>query len=535
MRSARQIRGLGLALLPAALVLAPLAYLLALVLEAGPGTLVTAIGRAGPLELLANVGLLAAGTTAWALLLAAPLAWLGTRSDLRGARVVQWLAPLPLAIPPYVGAIVYASLLAPGGLVDTFLGGFSGGPSRAISGLLPIYSLGGGIFVLGLFTYPYLFLLLRAALLRLDPALEEAARSLGQGPWQSFLQVTLPAARPALLGGGLLVFLYAVVDFGVVSLLRVRTFTTVIYNYLLAGFSLAAAAGLSLVLVGIVALLLFLQQRTLGAGRYSQRGTRSGTSPRVRLGSWRWLGWAYLLLVLTLSLGVPLAVLAWQVARLGSPAEIAAFLGSQFGYLRNTLIVAVGGTTLALAAATALAWLASRVAGATLAGAFLQAGYAIPGTVLGLALVGLYLRATPWLYGTPLALAIAYFILYAAPAYQGARAALAQVPPSLEEAARALGRSPLQAFREVVVPLVRPGLAGAWLLSFILSVRELAATLILRPPGFDTLAVRIWVHMMDVGPDPRGAAVALLLVAAIAVTWLLLLIVRPPHTPMAFT
>jgi iron(III) transport system permease protein len=151
-----------------------------------------------------------------------------------------------------------------------------------------------------------------------------------------------------------------------------------------------------------------------------------------------------------------------------------------------------------------------------------QVGYAIPGTVLGLGMVGFFQASLPWLYGTPIVLILGYLALFVTPAIQGTGAALAQISPSLEEAARGLGRGPVATFRQVTFPLVRPGLVAAWVLVFVLCMRELAATLILRPPGFDTLPVRIWIHTMDVGPVPTAALLALVLVAIVAAPWLTL-------------
>jgi iron(III) transport system permease protein len=340
-----------------------------------------------------------------------------------------------------------------------------------------------------------------------------------------FLRVTLPLLRPALQAGGFLVFLYAWVDFGVVSLLRVRTFTTLIYTQLLAGFDLPQAAGSALALLSIVWLLLLLQRWSLGGARYVQVSGQSAVAPRVALGRWKGPALVYLLFSVALTLAIPLTVLAAQVTRLDTSTAIS-FLNAQWPFLRNTLVVGASGATLAVAVAVVAAWVQWR-RGEALPGVLLQSGYAIPGTVLGLSLVGLSLALAPGLYGTPALLAVAYLVLFAGPAQQAARAALSQISPSMEDAARALGRTSLGAAREVIFPLAWPGLVGAWMMAFILAVREIAATLVLRPPGFDTLPVRIWVHTMDVGTDPRASLVALLLIGLVSVSWLVVLLVRP--------
>ncbi|MDP9379703.1 MAG: iron ABC transporter permease [Chloroflexota bacterium] len=518
-------------LLLSAPVILPLLYLVWLALQASLPSLWEGLMRAHAGRLILRVALMASGATLLATLIGAPWAWLAARTDVPGGRFFGWLGPLPLAIPPYVGALVYIILLGKGGLLHETVADLLGRGKFQLDYPNFIYGPAGAAFVLGLFGSPYVFLNVHGALQRMDPALEDAARSLGQSPPGVFRRVTLPLLRPALLAGALLVFVYAWVDFGVVSLMRARTFTTVVRTYLLAGFSLPAAAGLSLLLVAIVWCVLLVQHRALGGARYTQAGTgRTHTPRRTPLGWWRWAAFAYLLLAVTLTLGLPLGVLVLQVSKLSLP-ELGTFLLEQREYVWNSLQVALVGSLAALALAGLVGWQGWRrrdTAGAV-AGAVLQAGYAVPGTVLGLSLVGLSLALVPQLYRTPVALlGFAYVVLFAAPTLQGVRAALAQVPPSMEEAVRALGRGPITAAVRVVGPLAWPGIAASWLLTFILCMRELSATIILRPAGFDTLPVRIWTHTMDVGADPRASVVALLLVVFVGIPWLVLLSTRGP-------
>jgi iron(III) transport system permease protein len=284
----------------------------------------------------------------------------------------------------------------------------------------------------------------------------------------------------------------------------------------------------------LVYLLLVGQGWLTGHARYVQVGGRLAAGedrPRLVLGTWRLLALAYLGLAVALTLAVPLGVLIARLLLL-EPVIALAFVREQLPYLRNSLAVAVAGASLATMLALATGWSQWR-RGEDWPGQVLQAGYAIPGTVLGLSLVGLSLGLVPLLYGTPALLAVAYLVLFAGPAHQAVQAALSQISTAMEEAARALGRTPFGAAREVVLPLAWPGLAGAWLIAFILSVRELAASLILRPPGFDTLPVRIWVHTMDVGADPRAAAVALLLIGVVGLSWLLVLLLRPRQATLS--
>ncbi|MBI2554893.1 MAG: iron ABC transporter permease, partial [Candidatus Rokubacteria bacterium] len=462
--------------------------------------------RARALELpkvVGQVALLATLATAWAGGLAVPLAWLTVRTDLPGRRLMHWLAPLPLAIPPYIGAIVYQILLPPGGL---------------------LYSLWGAAWVLGLFTYPHLYLLVSAALERTNPSLEEAARGAGLTPRQVLVRVTLPLLRPALLAGGLMIFLYGWADFGVVSLLRVRTLTTIIYDYIQGTLDWALPAALSVLLTAITICVLLLQLRILGRAGYAQIVSGAKPPPTVALGIWRWPAFGYAAGVLTLSLLLPLGLLGFQASRLSAPAAVAFALG-QWPYFVNSVWTAVTGASLALVIALGVGWLEGRRLTRPVSGLF-QIGYAIPGTVLGLGMAGFVHATLPWIYATPLMLIVAYLVLYITPACQAVKAALAQLHPSLEEAARSLGRRPLATFWSVTLPLIKPGFMGGWILVFVLSMRELAATLIVRPPGFDTVPVRIWIYAMDVGPEPQAAALALALVLTIALPWLALLSLR---------
>ena len=500
--SLRVPSGIGVLLGLAAVVaiLGPLGFLAWKgLIEEGIAPLSRLAGQINLLLVVGQVTLLATLTTLWAMVFGVPLAFVTTRTDLPFRDVIRWLAPLPLAIPPYIGALVYQILVG-----------------------RPMYGLWGAAFVLGLFTYPYVYLLVSGALERSNPALEEAARAAGLGPRQIAYRVTLPLLRPALLASGLMVFLYGWADFGVVSLLRVRTLTTIIYDYVQGTMDWALPAGLSVLLSGITMLILFFQVSALGQGAYTQISSATRPSRPLPLGRWRALSLGYTAFVLALALILPLGVLIGQAARLGSGA-IGIFLADQSPYVLNSLWTAMAGATLALLTALAVAWLEER--GKQGWGIFhlFQVGYAIPGTVLGLGMLGFFHATVPGLYATPLILVLGYLILYITPACQATRAALAQLHPSLEEVARGLGKRPVPIFFRITLPLIRPGLISGWLLVFILSARELAATLILRPAGFDTVPVRIWIYTMDVGPEPRAAILALALVALIALPWLIFL------------
>jgi iron(III) transport system permease protein len=521
----RQLFGLSLFLVAGVMVLGPLFFLIAQGAGEGMRGLWVRVMEVSLPSILLQVFFLALSTTVLALLFAVPLAWLVVRSDLPAKALFRWLAPLPLAIPPYIGAMVYQILLSPGGLVDTLVAGLLGRGASEVH-LANIYTLLGAAWVLSLFTYPYIYLLVSASLERVNPSLEEAARSTGMKPWNVFCSVTIPLLRPALLAGGLMVFLYGWADFGVVSLLRVRTVTTVIYYFIRGTMDWMAPSAFSTILCAVTIAVLLVEMRMLRHGAYTQI-TGSAKPPReIKLAHWRWLASVYASTVLFFSLLLPLAVLGYQAGRL-SAGEIASFLMRERAPFLNSLGTAMMGATLALVLALTVAWLQERKSKGIGVSLLFQVGTAIPGTVLGLGMAGFFFQVLPWIYGTPLILVVAYVVLHITPAIQSVKSALAQLPVSIEEAARGLGRGPLSTLREVSLPLITPGLLGGWVLVFILSMRELAATLIVRPPGFDTLPIRVWILTMDVGPEPRAALLALALVATIALPWLLLLIRRP--------
>jgi iron(III) transport system permease protein len=259
-------------------------------------------------DLLVQTALLLAGVIGFTLLVGIGAAWLVERSDLPGRGVWRVLLALPLALPGYVAAITYIILLRRGGVIDRLLIDYAGF-ARGEVPLPPLYNLGGAILIIGLVTYPYIYLPTAAALRGVDRALEEAARMAGRSGWATFRQITLPLVLPAVAGGALLVGLYVLSDFGTVAMLRYRTFTTAIYNQFTGQIDRSGAAVLSVVLILLALPLLF------GEGWFSRRQRRltSDTAwrPRqlVKLGRWRWLALALAGLVVLLALGLPLLVL----------------------------------------------------------------------------------------------------------------------------------------------------------------------------------------------------------------------------------
>jgi iron(III) transport system permease protein len=461
----------------------PAAYLLVVVLGDARAALDTVLAPR-TLAIAANTLGLVVAVTAAAIAVALPLAWLTTRTDLPGRRLWATLCTLPLVVPSYVGAYLLVAALGPSGMLQELLG---------VGELPSIYGFPGAWLVLTLFTYPLALIPLRGALRRIDPQLEEAARGLGRGPLEIFRSVVLPQLRPALAAGGLLVALYVISDFGAVSILRFDSFTSEIYVAYQSSFDRSAAASLGVVLMAAMLLLLALGARV--RDRHVVHRVAPGTVRATKaypLGRWRWPALVFCGLVVAVALVLPVAVLAyWSTRGLSSgavPLDAVAAQGT------NSLLSALCAAAVGGVAALVLAILAGRFPGplTRLVERLGHAAYALPGVVVALALVFFATRAFPPLYQTFAMLVFALTVHYLPLGIGPIGAALTQVPPRVEEAARGLGRRPTQVFRSITAPLVRGGVMAGAALVFLHAIKELPATLILAPIGFQTLATEIW-------------------------------------------
>jgi iron(III) transport system permease protein len=487
------------ALVTVSLLLLPLAYLVVRAGSSSSGWQVLA--RTNTLELLWSTGLLVATVTAASVTIGVSVAWLVTRTDLPGRRLWAVAAALPLVIPSYVAAFCLLGAFGPRGLLQQLLG---------VERLPEIYGYWGALAALTLSTYPYVLLLVSAALRGLDPALEEAGRGLGQTPLAVFRRVTLPALRPSIGAGALLVALYALSDFGVVSLMRYDALTRAIYLQYRALFDRTPAAVLALVLVALTALVLLFE------GRWRKRTSRSGPGtarqPRPHeLGRWRWPALAYCTAVVGSFLVVPAAVLLYWLARGLDRADL------PWRETLNSISASGLAAVVATVAALPIALLAMRYPArwTRLVERLSFAGNALPGIVIALSLVFFAANYASPIYQTLSLLVFAYVVRFLPQALAGVESSLATVGPRVEEAARALGRGPVATALTVTVPLVRSGILAGAALVFLSAMKELPATLLLRPIGFDTLATEIW-KLTSVGAYSRAALPALLLIGVSA-------------------
>lgn len=474
-------------------------------------------------RVLLNSLLLGTGIALSTAALGVGLAWLTACCEFPGRRWLDWALVLPLAMPAYVVAFVYVGLSDYSGLAQTFWREASGS-----SVMLPsVRSLPGAIALLSLVLYPYVYLLARAAFLRQGASAFEVARSLGLSPWQAFRRVALPLARPAWMAGATLAMLEALADFGAVSVLGVDTFTTAIYRVWFGLYSLPVAAQMATVLLALVALVLLVERVLRGRARYHTQ--RARPAPRIALGGVRALlasGTAGGVLLFGFGLPV-LQLLLWLPrADVAASSLIDLTLRTlQIGGL-VALVVLVLGMTLAALQRRA------QTDRMVIAPVFIaNLGYAVPGTVLAVAVMwmlvglerpfaeqfGVQLGLTLGLLGLVMALSARFLRV----GFEPLEAGLAQIRPSMMEAARSLGVPAWQRLRGLVLPLLRPSVLAAALLVLVETMKEMPATLMLRPFGWDTLAVRIHAYTSE-GLWQSAAAPALVLVAVglLPVWWL---------------
>ena len=472
--------------------------------------------------LLGGVGLLvvAIGTGA---------AWLVTAYDFPGRRMLSWALLLPLAVPTYIVAFAYLDLLHPLGPVQGAVRALLGYDSPREFRLPDIRSLAGCIVLLGFVLYPYVYLTTRAMFMTQAASLLEAARSLGASPVRVFTRVALPMARPAIAIGAVLALLETLNDIGASEFLGVQTLTVAVYTTWVTRSDLPGASQIALAMLAIVVLLIVIE-------RYGRRRQRYASTQRprpmrpVRLrGAAGGLALALGLAPVLVGFVVPAAHLAWETfERLGNGGVSPQLLASA----RNTLLVASAATVATVAGGLAVAWALRLAQGrrrARLAALNLRVaslGYAVPGTVLAIGLlvplawfddganvvIGAFGGAPQMvLMGSATALVIAYMLRFLAISAGGIEAGLTRVPRSLDQAAASLGHSPVATLRRVHLPLLRPAMAAAALLVFVDTMKELPATLLLRPLNFETLATWLYAEASR-GTYEEGAVAALMIV-----------------------
>ncbi|MHA7861732.1 ABC transporter permease [Tessaracoccus sp. Y36] len=445
--------------------------------------------------LLTNTAALMAITLPLAVAIGTGAAWLVERTDLPGAGVWRALMLAPLAVPAFVASYAW------------------------ISWQPALVGLGGAALVTTLAYFPFVFLPVAALLRALDEGEEEAARSLGLGPFAAFRRAVLPRLRPALSGGALLVALHLLAEYGVLAMMRYQTFTTAILQQYAVGFSDAQGSLLASVLLLLCLGLLTLEVVGRGSRRVARIGAGSMRPPsRVPLGRWTWPALAGLTLLTALSTAVPVVlVLRWLLTGTSQSGAVADDL---LRVTASTLGLAVLGGLTAVVVALPGALLLSRGGGwvATLLERATFVGSALPGVVVALALVGLAVTWAPGLYQTVALVVVAYAVLFLPRAMVSLRSGLAAAPPELAEAARSLGQGGAGVFRRVVLPLAAPSVLAGFVLVALAISTELTATLLLAPTGADTLALSFWAASDELDYAAAAPYAAMMIVLSVPLT-----------------
>lgn len=491
-------------MLAAAVSVIPAVYLVVRVAEAGLGQVLdevlTARVATMTLRTLALVVLVWLAST----VLGTAAALLATRTDVPGRRTFGVLAALPLAVPSYVAAYTWAAV------ADMW------NPAARFDGF------GAAVLVLTLYSYPYVYLPVASALAAQDAGPAEVARSLGEGEWGVLRRVTLPGVLPAVASGGLLVALYTLSDFGAVSILRVDTFTRAVFTSFNVGFDRTGAVALASVLAVFALALIAVERIARGAERRYARVGSGGPrrAPRLRLGRGRWPSALGMAALCGVALGVPLiSVGRWFVAgvsRPGSLAEVAAAMGGSLG---ASLLGAALTVTLAVPLGLYAARVPTRFSRAL--ERLVYVSHSLPGVIIGLSLVFFGITVAYALYQTLWLLALAYVTLFLPLASAGVASAARQASPALEEAAASLGLRPVASLVRVTLPLMLPGIGAGAALVFLTAMKELPATLLLRPTGMETLATRLWTYTSVQAYAAAAPYAAILILVAAVPTWLL--------------
>lgn len=464
-------------------------------------------------------------------------AFLVMRTDLPWKRGFGLLLVLPFAIPPLFAAMGWVQLAGPVGL---FAQGW-----RQIFGPGPvpwnIYSPGGIVFVLAVSNYPLVFLTVAGALQRVDPSLEEAARTAGVGTWRIMRDITLPLVKPAIYGGALLAFVSSIDNFGIPAVLGMRAhfyvLTTRIYEALtIPNMALATAMSVLLVLVALVSMLGFRYAE--GArSRYAVIGGKSVTPNVIRLGRARRYVTAGLCLVIFVVVLMPLFALGltsllrfWGAPliaenfTLGHYTAVLNASGARRGII-NSLFLAAAAATILIVVTALISYLnvKARMRGAGTLDGLGLIPFALPGSVIGVAMILAWSNPPigPTLYGTIWILLMAYIMRYMAFGLQTTRATLAQIHDSLEEAGQAAGAGRLRVIRDITFPLLRPGMVAGWILIFISAFNELTVSVLIWTSGAETIGV--WIFLMqDSGHTGRASALAVLTLPVILVLYILM-------------
>lgn len=488
---------LAIASIVALISLVPLGFIGWVTVDVGWQAVVSLVFRGRVGDLLINTVLLESTTLPITIALAVSLAWLIERTDIPFPNLWSWLMVTPLAVPAFVHSYAWIGI-SPG-----------------------MHGLWSAVFISVIAYFPFIYLPIAATLRRLDPAIEDAAASLGLGPWRVFFRVVLPQLRLAILGGALLVALHLLSEYGLYVMIRFDTFATAIVDQFQSAYNSTAANMLSGVLVLCCILLLSLDSLLRGQERYARVGSGS-IRPAQRRALGLYVIPALMLpsLVAVLALGVPIYTLMRWLYIGGADVWRMDTVGNAFV---QTIVLAIAGGVLAMLAAAPMAWLSVRAPGRfqrILEACHYYVG-SLPGVVVALALVTITVRLFLPLYQTFATLIVAYILLFLPRAMVGLRASVAQAPIELERAAMSLGKSPTKAVWLTTMRLAAPGAAASIALVAMGITNELTATLMLSPNGVETLATQFWSLTSEIDYVAAAPHAVMMVVLSLPLTLLL--------------
>lgn len=492
------------------------------------------------LDPLLTTAIIATSSAAICCIVAAPISWLVSRTDMPGRQIIRALVTASFVTPPFLGAVAWELLAAPNsGLLNQLYRYSTRAESDAF--LFNIYSLPGIIFVISCYTFPFVFVLVANALDNMPGELEDASAILGGKAWTTARRVTIPLALPALVAGALIAFLQAMTLFGSPAILALpagfHTMTTKIWSLFQYPPKLELAAAAAVPLLVLTIALLQGQKFLLGRRGYSVLGGKYGPPRRIELKGWRWAALGFCLLMLLNPVFLPYfallnAAFSPNATTLVTPGTFTLHnivfvfteLSSTQLALKNTVILGTATATVGTILALVIAYVTTRrvISGSRVLGFLATAPVAVPGIVLGVGLFLSYTRPPFVLYGTLWILLIAFLTINLPSAYQQLQAAFATIHPELEEASRILGASRLQSLWQITAPLLRTGVIATWCFIFIGVMRELSAAIILFTSQTKVLSVLIY----DLNESGDLAAIAVIGVAMLVITFAVVMAVN---------
>lgn len=493
------------------------------------------------LDPLLTTAIIATTSAVICCIVAAPIGWLVSRTDMPWRQTIRALVTASFVTPPFLGAVAWELLAAPNSGLLNQLYRYVSRAAESDAHIFNIYSLTGIIFVISCYTFPFVFVLVANALDNMPGELEDASAILGGKAWTTARRITIPLALPALIAGSLIAFLQAMTLFGSPAILALpagfHTMTTKIWSLFQypPKPELAAAAAVPLLLLTI--LLLQGQKFLLGRRGYSVVGGKYGAPRPIEMGRWRWVALAFCLIVLLNPVFLPYmallnAAFSPNATTLVTPATatlhnvvfVFTELSSTQLALKNTVILGASTATIGTLLALVIAYVTTRrvISGHRFLGFLATAPIAVPGIVLGVGLFLSYTRPPFVLYGTLWILLLAFLTINLPSAYQQLQAAFATIHPELEDASRILGATRLQSLRQITAPLLRTGVIATWCFIFIGVMRELSAAIVLFTSQTKVLSVLIY----DLNESGDLAAIAVLGIAMLIITFAVVLAVN---------